>query len=133
MTLDFIESYTQGVVMFQPKVLVVDDEENILSAFRDFLKKEHCEMVAASGVEEAMGVLSRQRINLLITDIRLEDTSGVTFFMEAKRIYPKLPVIVITGYPDLVTEEAMKAYGADFFFLKPLDLDKLRSAFRRCL
>ena len=43
--------------MLQPKVLVVDDEENILSAFRDFLKKEHCEMVAASSAEEAMEVL----------------------------------------------------------------------------
>jgi DNA-binding NtrC family response regulator len=53
--------------------------------------------------------------------------------MEAKRIHPKLPVIVITGYPDLITEEAIKEYGADFFFLKPLDLEKLRHAIRRCL
>lgn len=119
--------------MLQPKVLVVDDEENILSAFRDFLKKEHCEMVAASSAEEAMGVLENHRMNLLITDIRLKGASGVTFFMEAKRIHPKLPVIVITGYPDLITEEAIKEYGADFFFLKPLDLEKLRYAIRRCL
>jgi len=119
--------------MVQPKVLVVDDEENILSAFRDFLKKEHCEMRAASSAEQAMGILAGDRVNLLITDIRLKGTSGVTFFMEAKRIYPKLPVIVITGYPDLITEETIKEYGADFFLLKPLDLDKLRHAMRRCL
>jgi two-component system, NtrC family, nitrogen regulation response regulator GlnG len=119
--------------MLQPKVLVVDDEENILSAFKNFLMKEHCEMVAASNAEEAMMVLEKQHMNLLITDIRLKGTSGVTFFMEAKRIHPKLPVIVITGYPDLITEEAIKEYGADFFFLKPLDLGKLRNAIRRCL
>ena len=53
--------------------------------------------------------------------------------MEAKRLYPKLPVIVITGYPDLITEEVIKEYGADFFLLKPLDLSKLRHAMRRCL
>ena len=119
--------------ILQPKVLVVDDEENILSAFRDFLKKERCEMVAATNAEEAMDVLEHQHMNLLITDIRLKGTSGVTFFMEAKRIQPKLPVIVITGYPDLVTEEAMKAYEADFFFVKPLDLEKLRHAIWKCL
>ncbi len=119
--------------MLQPKVLVVDDEENILSAFKNFLKKEHCEMLAATSAEQAMSVLAHNRMNLLITDIRLKGTSGVTFFMEAKRIYPKLPVIVITGYPDLITEEAIKEYGADFFLLKPLDLDKLRHAMRRCL
>ncbi len=119
--------------MLQPKVLVVDDEENILSAFRDFLKKEHCEMMAASGADEAMELLARHHMNLLITDIRLKGTSGVTFFMEAKRIHPKLPVIVMTGYPDLVTEESIKEYGADFFLLKPLDLEKLRYAIWRCL
>jgi two-component system response regulator HydG len=119
--------------MLQPKVLVVDDEENILSAFRDFLKKEHCEMVAASSADQALDVLSRLRMNLLITDIRLKDTSGVTLFMEAKRLYPKLPVIVITGYPDLITEDVIKEYGADFFLIKPLDLLKLRHAMRTCL
>lgn len=124
---------TWEFVMLQSKVLVVDDEENILSAFRDFLKKEHCEMVAASSAEEAMGVLARQHMNLLITDIRLKGISGVTFLMEAKRIHPTLRVIVITGYPDLVSEEEIKAYGADYFFLKPPDLEKLRHAIRSCL
>ncbi len=116
-----------------PKVLVLDDEENILSAFRDFLTTEHCEMVAASNAEEAMGALKNERIRLLITDIRLNDTSGVTFFIEAKRLRPRLPVIVITGYPEVVTEEQIRSYGADYFFLKPLDLDKLRDAVRKCL
>jgi two-component system response regulator HydG len=73
------------------------------------------------------------RHQALISDIRLKDTSGVTLFMEAKRLYPKLPVIVITGYPDLVTEDVIKEYGADFFLIKPLDLLKLRHAMRTCL
>ena len=119
--------------MAQRKVLVVDDEENILLAFRDFLKKEGCEMVAASSAEEALDHLETNRVDLLITDIRLKGISGVTFFLEAKKIRPKLRVIVITGYPDLVNEEDIKAYGADYFFLKPLDLEKLRAAIRRCL
>ena len=44
--------------MMQPKVLVVDDEENILAAFRDFLRKERCDMMAASSAEEALDLLS---------------------------------------------------------------------------
>ena len=119
--------------MDQPKVLVLDDDENILSAFRDFLKRERCYMLAASNAEEAMGQLERQHVDLLITDIRLKGLSGVMFFIEAKKIRPRLPVIVITGYPDLVTEEDIKAYGADYFLLKPLDLEKLREAVRKCL
>ena len=118
---------------YQPTVLVVDDDENILSAFGDFLKAEGCTMLAARSTEEAKKYIEQSRVNLLITDIRLKAQSGVTLFMHIKVIQPDLPVIVITGYPDLITEEDLKAYGAKYFFLKPLDLDRLREAVRECL
>jgi len=117
----------------QPRVLVVDDDPNILSAFEDFLRREHCAMISASSAEEAMEKIEEYHFDLLITDIRLRHQSGVTFFMQAKAIRPKLPVIVITGYPDLISEKDVKAFGADYFFLKPLELNKLREALRRCL
>lgn len=117
----------------QPKVLVVDDDQNILSAFEDFLRRERCSMIAASSAEEALKKVKLQHVDLLITDIRLKYQSGVTFFMYVKEIEPELPVIVITGYPDIISEEDVKAYGADYFFLKPLELDKLREAVRKCL
>ncbi len=114
-------------------VLVVDDDPNILSAFDDFLRREHCDMIAATSAEEAVEKIRGSEIDLLITDIRLRHQSGVTLFMEAKAIRPRLPVIVITGYPDLISEKDLKAFGADYFFLKPLELNKLREAVRRCL
>jgi len=117
----------------QPRVLVVDDDANILSAFEDFLKKEHCVMVSASTTEEAMAHLQEQRIDLLITDIRLIAKSGVTLFLNAKISRPDLRVIVITGYPDMIDEKEVQSLGADYFFLKPLELDKLRDAVRTCL
>lgn len=120
-------------MMSQPKVMVVDDDENILSAFKDFLRGEGCHMIAASNAEEAMRKIEQQHLDLLITDIRLRNQSGITFFMRAKAIRPNLPVIVITGYPDLISEQDVCAYGADFFFLKPLELHKLREAVRKCL
>ena len=120
-------------MLHQPKVLVVDDDENILSAFKGFLKSEGCTMLAARSTQEAMKKIKHHHINLLITDIRLNYQSGVNLFLHMKRVQPDVPVIVITGYPDSVCEEDVKAYGADYFFLKPLDLDKLREAVRKCL
>jgi DNA-binding NtrC family response regulator len=122
-----------GIMMGQRKVLVVDDDENILSAFRDFLRGEGCHMIAASSSEEAMRKIEQQHLDLLITDIKLKNESGITFFMRVKAIRPNLPVIVITGYPDLISEQDVRAYGADFFFLKPLELHKLREAVTKCL
>ena len=118
---------------YQPRVLVVDDDENILSAFRDFLKTEGCIMLAARNTEEAAKQIEQSKINVLITDIRLKGQSGVTFLMRMKGIQPDLPVIVITGFPDLITEGDLKTCGANYFFLKPLDLNKLREAVRKCL
>ncbi len=118
---------------YRRRVLVVDDDENIRSAFKDFLRKEHCSTVVASSAEEALKKVGRQAIDLVITDIRLKSQSGVTLFMQIKADRPELPVIVITGYPSLIAEEELRTLGADYFFVKPLELDKLRDAVRKCL
>lgn len=118
---------------YLPIVLVVDDDINILAAFEDFLRREHCYMLAASCTEDALTKLKEHRVDLLVTDVRLKLQSGVTFLLDVKGFQPKLPVIVITGYPDLITEQDARAYGADYFFLKPLEIDKLRNAVRKCL
>lgn len=117
----------------QPTVMVVDDDTNILFAFEDFFKAEHCTMIAATCAEEALKKIEHHHIDLLITDVRLKFQSGVTFLLHIKATHPKLPVIVITGYPDLITEQEIKNYGANYLFLKPLDLNKLREAFRKCI
>jgi DNA-binding NtrC family response regulator len=113
--------------------MVVDDDENILSAFEDFLRKENCRIVAETNAEEALARFAQERIDLLITDIRVRLHSGITLLLRVRAAYPYIPTIVITGHPDVVTEKEVKTYGADYFFLKPLELDKLRSALRECL
>ncbi len=117
----------------QPRVLVVDDDENILSAFEDFLKREHCTMVSASNAEDAFTIVTHQILNLVITDVRMKWQSGVTLLMKIKQLHPELPVIVITGYPNLIAEQDIRHIGADFYLVKPLELDQLRHAVRMCL
>lgn len=119
--------------VYHAKVLVVDDDENILSAFRDFLKNEDYVMIAASSAGEAMDRLKKNHVDLVITDVRLKAQSGVTFLLEVKRMLSEVPVIVITGYPEVIGEHDAKIFGADYLFVKPLELDKLRDAMRKCL
>jgi DNA-binding NtrC family response regulator len=117
----------------KPKVLVLDDDVNILRAFQDFLKGEECAMVAASAPDEAVERMRNIKFDLLITDLRLNLESGVTFVLHAKRIQPKIPIIVITGYPDTINESELKSYGVNHFLLKPLELKELQLAVRSCL
>jgi DNA-binding NtrC family response regulator len=117
----------------QPRVLVVDDDENIVSAFEGFLRKEHCSMVSASSAEDALAMLSHQTISVVITDIRMKWQSGITLLMKIKQLHPLMPIIIITGYPNLIPEAEVKHYGAEYLFVKPLELDQLREALRDCL
>ncbi len=118
---------------YQPRVLIVDDDINILSAFEGFLKTEHCITLTSSRPEEALHILESQQVSLVITDIRLKYRSGVTLLIHIRHLYPSLPVIVITGHPHLITEEDIRRFGANYYFLKPLELDPLREAVRKCL
>ena len=117
----------------QLRALVVDDDSNILSAFEDFFRKEHCAMLSASGAEEALRVLAGLEVDLVITDIKMPWGSGVDLCKKLKVSRPNHPVIVITGYPNLVPEADASRAGADYYFLKPLELDQLREAVRKCL
>lgn len=117
----------------QLRALVVDDDSNILSAFEDFFRKEHCAMLSASGAEEALRALAGAEVNLVITDIEMPWESGVDLCKKLKASRPNLPVIVITGYPNLIPEADARRAGADYYFLKPLELDQLREAVRKCL
>ncbi len=90
-------------------------------------------MVATKSATEALRILEVQHIDLLITDIRLQGQSGIMLLMETHWKNPQLPIIVVTGFPDVITESDARAFGASYFFLKPLDLHKLRNAIRHCI
>ncbi len=117
----------------QPKVLVVDEDKNILSAFEDFLNKEHCNLITASCIDEAVINLVLQPVDLLIMDVNLKKQLNETLLRYMKELQRNLPIIIITSYSDIISEKDAKDYGADYFFLKPLELNKLRRAVRKCL
>jgi DNA-binding NtrC family response regulator len=117
----------------QPIVLVADDDESIIFAFKEFFRKEHWTMMAASNAEDALTIIADRPLDLLITDVLMKAQSGVTLMLKARHSHPGLPVIVITGHPDAISEADIRLYGADFVFVKPLDLVSLREAINDCL
>ena len=122
-----------SVKSFAKTVLVVDDDPNIISAFEDFFRKEGCCLIASSSTEKAMELLKEHSVDLIITDIQLKEESGVKFLLELKKVWSILPIIVMTGYSEAINESDMKKYGTDYFFQKPLHLEKFRDAVRKCL
>lgn len=122
---------SSGVNSEKPTVLVIDDDKKILEAFRIFLDSEGVNMIGAADVDDAMNKARANKIDLVISDFYLKTKSSVELYTLIRKIYPDIQIAVITGYPEYIGEEDVKIFGADHFFTKPLELDKLRELVRK--
>ncbi|HVS38608.1 MAG TPA: sigma-54 dependent transcriptional regulator [Gemmataceae bacterium] len=116
-----------------PRLLVVDDEPNILYSFQKTFPTDGLEVVTASTGREGIETARRQPPDAVILDVRLADMSGLEVFDAIRRIDPRVPVVLITAYAATDTAiEAMKR-GAFEYLLKPLDFHQLREVIQRAL
>ena len=115
------------------RILVVDDERNVLTSFQHLLGKKGHEVLTAKSGEQALSLLGSNSPDLILMDIRMAGLSGLETFRQAKAIVPKVPVIMMTAYGTTDTAiEAMKL-GAFEYTLKPFDIPKLTALIERAL
>jgi signal transduction histidine kinase len=109
-------------------VLVVDDEEWARVLVQRFLTlKGHAVLTAASG-HEALETFRRQPVDLVITDRAMPDLSGDRVAAAIKRLSPTTPVIMLTGFGDIMDVRQEKPAGVDYVLGKPVTPDQLQEA-----
>jgi DNA-binding response OmpR family regulator len=113
--------------------MVVEKDENILEAFKDFFKKEGYQMVGVTSPQEALKILKQRKIDLLIVDFDLDEFSGSLLLKKRNKIYPHIPLIVMTGLPERTQKRDLRALGVDYIFQKPLEIESIRMGFRAIL
>jgi len=105
-----------------PRVLVVDDEADVLQIFLDLFETTGHEGVTAANGEEAIALIQRESFDLVVTDINLPGQDGLAVLRAAREADPDLAVIVITGFASTSTAiEALRS-GAYDYLTKPFDL-----------
>jgi two-component system nitrogen regulation response regulator GlnG len=115
------------------KLLVVDDEPNVLYSIEKTFRSDSLEVIGAQTGSQAIELAKDRRPDAAILDVRLSDMSGLDVFDRIREIDPRLPVIVVTAYGATETAiEAMKR-GAYEYLLKPIDLPLLRELVQRAL
>jgi two-component system response regulator PilR (NtrC family) len=115
------------------KILIVDDERSMRDFLRKMLEKQDYEVKAVGSGADALAELQSESFDLMITDIRMPDISGIELMEQSKRISPDTIVIVITAYASHDTAvEAMKL-GAEDYVTKPFDVDEFSIIVRRAL
>lgn len=102
------------------RLLVVDDETIIRRVFRDLMSKE-CDVVEAATAEEALDHLQQAHYDLIVTDKNLPGLSGLDLAKEARLLNPQSKIILMTGYPSLVTAQQALELGVMDYLLKPFD------------
>jgi two-component system response regulator PilR (NtrC family) len=113
-----------------PRILVVDDERSMREMLAILLKREGYEVLLAENGKSAVAMLEREPVDILISDIKMPDISGVEVLRAAKRIDKDILGIMITAFAS--TESAVEAMrlGACDYLTKPFDLDVLRMKVR---
>jgi two-component system nitrogen regulation response regulator NtrX len=114
------------------RVLIVDDEPSVLLETSASLKR-HYDVLTASRAEEAEKVLGDQKVDLLLTDLRLPGKDGISLLESVKVSHPDLPVVLMSGHGTI--EEAVKAIrlGAVDFVEKPFGPERLQVTVERAL
>jgi len=118
----------------QARVLLVDDEENILRSLQRILRREPWELTTASSGEEALTAMAENKYDLVISDARMPGMDGPTLLAEIRRKYPWCIRILLTGYADITsTIKAINDGQIYRYISKPWDDDELRLTIRQAL
>ena len=126
------ETVTEPATTAPPRVLVVDDERSMRELLTIVLKRDGYEVLVADDGVRAIELLKKQRVDILITDIRMPQMSGVDVLREAKNIDPEIISIVMTAFASTDTAvEALRLGAADYVHKSPSAANELRLRVRK--
>ncbi|MBR9846768.1 MAG: sigma-54-dependent Fis family transcriptional regulator [Algicola sp.] len=114
-------------------ILIVDDDVNILELLQRHLQSWNYHVFKAISVKEAVTILRDTQIDLLITDLKMPEVDGFELIKFVSEHYPKLPKLVVTGYPSV--QGSLKAIksGVVDYLTKPFTKVELKSALDKTL
>ena len=126
------DTVTEPATTAPPRVLVVDDERSMRELLSIVLKRDGYEVLVAEDGVRAIELLKKQRVDILITDIRMPQMSGVDVLREAKNIDPEIISIVMTAFASTDTAvEALRLGAADYVHKSPSAANELRLRVRK--
>jgi DNA-binding response OmpR family regulator len=115
------------------KILVVDDEKNIRTLFRDELEEAGYEVDTAGSGQEALEKVSSKKPDLIVLDIRMEDMTGLEVLEQVRRDHEALPVIMCTAVRGLQDDFTVWDSKVSDYITKPVDLEILKEKIQKAL
>ncbi|HEX9860988.1 MAG TPA: response regulator, partial [Nitrospirota bacterium] len=107
-------------------VLLVDDEENARTALSITLKREGYNVLTAASGDEGIEVLDKNPVDILVTDMIMPRVTGMELLSYARKNYPEVMVIMVTGYASIENAIAALKEGAFDYITKPIKLEEVK-------
>lgn len=101
------------------KVMVVDDDSNFRKSIVRSLEMNEFEVVEANNGKEALGILNLQKVDLIVSDVKMPILNGIEFLHRIKRDNGEIPFIMMTGFSEVIEIKEAYEIGADGFLAKP--------------
>ena len=113
--------------MARSRVLLVDDEPDILSALKTFLEGSlQVDVVAAPSGAAALNAMGSTEFDLVVSDFRMPLMDGMQFLRQASQLRPEIPRVLMTAFPDMqLALDALNKASIRQFLTKPIDPDRL--------
>ncbi|MFQ3573236.1 MAG: response regulator [Thermodesulfovibrionales bacterium] len=112
------------------KILVVDDEKNILKLYKAELEDEGYDVITANSGKEALEVFEKENPDLVTLDILMPDIDGIRVLRQMKEIRPNVPVIMLTAYD---YRDDFSVWVSDAYVVKSSDLTSLKSTIKQII
>ena len=113
--------------MNNANILIVDDEPNALKVLSAILEDASYNVYKANCVDKAEELISTERIDSVITDLKMPGRDGMNFFNYLNTKYPDIPVIFLTAFGTIDSAVSAMVKGAFYYFIKPPDYVKLKA------
>ncbi len=121
----------------QGRVLVVDDEESVRKPIRLTLLKAGFEVVeaedGAQGIQKLNEGDNPLAVDTILCDIRMPKINGVEAIAYFREQYPSVPIVVLTGYPDVQLATSLMKQGVKNYLVKPVTRDNLLTAIKKAV
>lgn len=113
-------------------ILFLDDELSILRTYQRILKPYGIESFFARNSKEAELIIEKHKVDLIISDYRLEQETGIDFLNRVRQKDREIPMIIISGFADEdFIKMAMESKVIQGFYLKPINVNEFRSVIER--
>ncbi|MES2013386.1 MAG: nitrogen regulation protein NR(I) [Pseudomonadota bacterium] len=114
-------------------IWIIDDDKSIRWVFEKALARTDFEFKTFSSTADALSALEREQPQVVVSDIRMPNGSGLDLLSEIKQKYPDIPVIIMTAYSDLESAVAAFQGGAFEYLAKPFDVDQAMDVIKRAV